>query len=245
MPQKQDNYTIHSMELGPMENFVYLIHDHASNTAAIVDPAWEVNEVLDFADSKDIKITDILLTHSHYDHINGLQQTLEHSDAKVHLLKPEASFWGADLKQTGVNKPVLHHGADQIKLGDSVIDILHTPGHTPGSACYQVGNDLIAGDTLFGFGCGRCDLAGGDPEQMFQTLKKMKAELPASTVLHPGHNYAPQSPTSTMETQCQGNPFLHFDEVDDFVKYRMHVHDKIRDTPYGAVSKEHARESIK
>ncbi len=240
MRQNQNSYSIHSMELGPMENFVYLIHDHASDTAAIVDPAWEVNEVLDLADSKGIKITDILLTHSHHDHINGLQQTLEHSDAKVHLLKPEAKFWGANL-----SKPELHHGADQIKIGDSLINILHTPGHTPGSACYQVGNDLIAGDTLFVFGCGRCDLAGGDPEEMFQTLKRMKTELPASTVLHPGHNYAPQSPTSTMEIQCQGNPFLHFDEVSDFVKYRMHVHDKIRHTPYAAVSKEEACRSIR
>ncbi|MCK5394677.1 MAG: MBL fold metallo-hydrolase, partial [Gammaproteobacteria bacterium] len=186
MPKNQKSYSVHSMELGPMENFVYLIHDHASNTAAIVDPAWEVGEVLDFADSKDIKITDILLTHSHHDHINGLQQTLEHSDAKIHLLKPEATFWGANLDQ-----PVLHHGGDQIKIGESRINILHTPGHTPGSACYHIGDDLIAGDTLFVFGCGRCDLAGGDPGEMFNTLKKMKTELPASTVLHPGHNYAP------------------------------------------------------
>lgn len=240
MQHDQNNYTIHSMELGPMENFIYLIHDHASNTAAIVDPAWEVNEMLDFADARDITITDILLTHSHHDHINGLQQTLEHSDAKIHLLKPEAKFWGANL-----SKPELHHGADQIKVGDSQINILHTPGHTPGSACYHIGNDLIAGDTLFVFGCGRCDLAGGDPEQMFQTLKKMKTELPASTIIHPGHNYAPQAPTSSWQTQCQGNPFLHFDEADDFVKYRMHIHDKIRDTPYDAVSKEDACNVVK
>ena len=240
MQQSQNDFSIHCMELGPMENFIYLIHDHATNTAAIVDPAWEVNEMLDFADARDIKITDILLTHSHHDHINGLQQTLEHSDARVHLLKPEAKFWGANL-----SKPVLHHGADQIKVGDSLINILHTPGHTPGSACYQVGNDLIAGDTLFVFGCGRCDLAGGDPEEMFQTLKKMKTDLPASTIIHPGHNYAPQSPTSSWQTQCQGNPFLHFDETEDFVKYRMHVHDKIRETPYDAVSKEDACKSIK
>lgn len=240
MQNNQSTYTIYSMELGPMENFVYLIHDLASNTAAIVDPAWEVDEVLKFAESKNIKITDILLTHSHYDHINGLQQTLEQCDAKIHLLKPEAKFWGANL-----TKPALHHGGDQIKIGDSQINILHTPGHTPGSACYHIGDDLIAGDTLFVFGCGRCDLAGGDPEEMFQTLKKMKTGLPASTILHPGHNYAPQSPTSTMETQCQGNPFLHFDHSEDFVKYRMHVHDKIRHTPYSAVSKEEAYNAIK
>ena len=214
-----------------MENFVYLIHDHASNTAAIVDPAWEVEEVLNYADSKDIQITDILLTHSHHDHINGLQQTLEHSDAKIHLLKQEAKHWGAALKQTTSSKPVLHHGGDILQLGESQINIMHTPGHTPG---------LIAGDTLFVFGCGRCDLAGGDPEEMFQTLKKMKAGLPQSTILHPGHNYAPQAPTSTLQEQCESNPFLHFDQANDFSDYRMHVHDKIRDTPYEKVSKEEA-----
>ncbi len=240
MSRNQQTHSIHSMELGPMENFVYLIHDHASNTAAIVDPAWEVNEMLDYADAKDIKITDVLLTHSHHDHINGLQQTLEHSDAKVHLLKSEAKFWGERL-----SKPVLHHGGDQLQLGSSVINILHTPGHTPGSACYHTGNDLIAGDTLFVFGCGRCDLAGGDPEEMFQTLKKMKTELPDNTVIHPGHNYAPQSPTSDWHTQCQGNPFLHFDTATDFAKYRMQVHEKIRDTPYTAVSREQAQSAIK
>ena len=240
MQQSQQSYSVYSMELGPMENFIYLLHDHASNTAAIIDPAWDIEAMLDYADSKEIKITDILLTHSHHDHINGLQQTLEHSDCNIHLLKPEAKFWGANL-----SKPVLHHGGDQVKLGSSQINILHTPGHTPGSACYQIGNDLIAGDTLFVFGCGRCDLAGGDPEEMFNTLKKMKRELPAETVLHPGHNYAPQSPTSTMEIQCQGNPFLHFDEKTDFVKYRMHVHDRIRETPYGPVSREEALNSIK
>lgn len=240
MQKNMNTYSIHSMELGPMENFVYLVHDHASNTAAIVDPAWEVDAMLDFADSRDINITDILLTHSHHDHINGLQQTLEHSDAKIHLLKPEAKFWGETL-----DLPAIHHGGDLIKLGESEISVLHTPGHTPGSACYHIGNDLIAGDTLFVFGCGRCDLAGGDPEEMFQTLKKMKSELPSETVLHPGHNYAPQSPTSDWHTQCQGNPFLHFDEPEDFVKYRMHVHDKVRGTPYHAVSKDEACASIK
>jgi len=239
MTDTANTHTIHSMELGPMENFVYLIHDHATDTAAIVDPAWDIEKMLEFADNKGIRITDVLLTHSHHDHINGLQQTLEHSDANVHLLKPEAKFWGADL-----TSPKLHHGGDQIKIGESQINILHTPGHTPGSACYHVGNDLIAGDTLFVFGCGRCDLAGGDPEEMFQTLKKMKTELPAATTLHPGHNYAPQSPTSTMEKQCQGNPFLHFDTPAGFVKYRMQVHDKIRETPYGAVTQEEARKTI-
>ncbi len=232
-------YSIHTLELGPMENFIYLLHDHASNTAALVDPAWEVDKILRLAQQKNIKITDILLTHSHHDHINGLEQMLNSTDAQVHLLKEEAKFWGENL-----SKPMLHHGGDTLKLGNSEIKILHTPGHTPGSACFYLGSDLIAGDTLFVFGCGRCDLPGGDPEQMFHTLNRIKTELPAATILHPGHNYAPQAPTSTLHEQCEGNPFLHFDLANDFMKYRMQVHDQVRDTPYHAVSKQVALQTL-
>jgi len=232
-------HTIHALELGPMENFVYLLHDHRTNTAAIVDPAWDVEDMLALARDKGIRITDILLTHSHHDHVNGIATVLEHTDAQIHLLKDEARFWGQPL----VN-PKLHHGGDSIFIGDTEIKILHTPGHTPGSACFHLGSDLIAGDTLFVFGCGRCDLKGGDPEAMFTTLKRIRKELPGDTILHPGHNYSPAHPTTSMDTQYQGNPFLHFDNQDDFVEYRMHVHDRIRQTPYGQVSKEAALKAV-
>ena len=127
-------------------------------------------------------------------------------------------------------------GGQQIRLKDLTIDIIHTPGHTPGSACYQVGNDLLTGDTLFVFGCGRCDLRGGDPEQMYVTLKDMADRLPTGTVIRPGHNYAEKT-TVTMEEQLQGNPFMHFDNGADFTHYRMHYHDRHRDSPYAPVRK--------
>ncbi|MEM8843798.1 MAG: MBL fold metallo-hydrolase [Pseudomonadota bacterium] len=215
-----------TMELGPMENFVYLINDLESNRAAIVDPAWEVSKIIDYAKSKDIKITDILLTHSHHDHINGVEDVLNEYDAELHLLKAEAEFWQADL-----DKPSIHHGGDTLSLGDTSIQMLHTPGHTPGSTCYMLNGDIITGDTLFVFGCGRCDLQGGDPEQMFATLKKMKTELSPDTIIHPGHNYAEKT-TSTINEQAEGNPFMHFHECSEFVEYRMHSHDKTRNTPY-------------
>lgn len=239
MPEST-GHSIIALELGPMENFVYLLHDHSSDTAAIVDPAWDVEEILQVAENRGINITDILLTHSHHDHINGIERVMDRYDAHIHLHKDEADFWGKPLA-----KPKLHHGGDRIKIGASEIELLHTPGHTPGSACYRLGDDLIAGDTLFVFGCGRCDLAGGDPEQMHTTLKRLRTELPGQTVLHPGHNYAPKHPTSNMTEQLAGNPFLHFDDKEDFVNYRMHVHDRIRDTPYAKVSPQAARESIK
>ena len=230
MPLMQP-FSIHTLELGPMENFVYLIHDHATNRAAVVDPAWDVPAVLDVAARKGMLITDILLTHSHHDHINGIGAVLDRHDAQLHLMKQEAQFWDAVP-----DMPTLHHGGDVIALGETEIRTLLTPGHTPGSACYQAGNDLITGDTLFVFGCGRCDLGGGDPEQMYVTLKNMADRLPAGTLVRPGHNYAEKA-TVTMEEQVEGNPFMHFDNSADFTHYRMHYHDRHRDSPYGPVCK--------
>lgn len=231
MAEDARGFTIEMMELGPMENFIYIIKDQATGRAAVVDPAWEVAEIIKRAEALDVNVTDILLTHSHHDHINGIDAMLEKYDAQIHLLKAESDFWGQHKGSTS-----LHHGGDQIKLGETTIDILHTPGHTPGSACYHVGNNLIAGDTLFVFGCGRCDLAGGDPNQMFDTLKRIQTDLPKDTILYPGHNYAVKE-TSTIQEQIEGNPFMHFDNRDDFIRYRMVEHDKTRHSPYRAVKK--------
>jgi len=225
-------YSIDAMQLGPMENLIYLLIDHSTQTAAVVDPAWDVPAIINRAKSLDITITNILLTHSHHDHINGIDQLLGKYDAEVHLLNSEASFWGGDLIQ-----PSLHHGGDSITIGKTEIEVLHTPGHTPGSACYRAGNDLITGDTLFVFGCGRCDLRGGDPEQMHTTLKRFRDELPDSIVIHPGHHYAEKT-TSTLAEELEGNPFMHFTKVDQFIRYRMKIHDQVRSSPYTPVTRE-------
>jgi len=223
-----DRYSIDSLELGPMENFIYLITDKQTRRAAVVDPAWDVPQILKLAAEKDVVISDILLTHSHHDHINGIEQIQEKFDAQLHLLKAEARFWGHH-----VDLPTLYHGGDRIKIGETEIDILHTPGHTPGSACYQIDDQLIVGDALFVWGCGRCDLRGGDAEVMFDTLQRMGRELPGNTHILPGHNYADKT-TCTMAEQLEGNPFLQFDNKAEFVEYRMHLHDKIRHGPYHA-----------
>ena len=222
-------YKIDSMELGPMENFIYLIQDLKTNRAAVVDPAWDVPTILTRAAQLGVSITDILLTHSHHDHINGIEQVLAKFDAQLHLSKAEAEFWGKHL-----DLPTLHHGGDIIKLGDTKIQLLHTPGHTPGSACYHLGDDLITGDTMFVYGCGRCDLSGGDPEIMYDTLQKIEHELPGNTQILPGHNYS-VVPSTSLTEQISGNPFLHFHDKDEFVEYRMHIHDKTRHAPYHPV----------
>lgn len=225
---------IHTLELGPMQNFIYLIEDIKSKRAAVVDPAWDPQQILALAAQHELTITDILLTHSHHDHINAIDDILKQHDAELHLTRAEAEFWG----QAGT-KPSLHDGGDNITLGESEIGILHTPGHTPGSACYKIQDQLITGDTMFVFGCGRCDLPGGDPNIMFDTLNKIKRELPKKTEILPGHHYA-VTPTVSLEAQIEGNPFLHFDQPADFVTFRMQTHGKVRSSPYDAISKANA-----
>jgi len=219
-----------------MENFIYIIEDTQSKRAAAVDPAWEPLEILKLVKQKGLNITDILLTHSHHDHINAIDNLLLKYDAELHLTHAEASFWG----QAGA-QPGLHYGGDTLSMGNTEIEVLHTPGHTPGSACYKVQDQLITGDTMFVFGCGRCDLAGGDANQMFDTLNKMKDTLPAETNILPGHNYAVKT-TASMGEQIEGNPFLHFDAQRDFVNFRMNRHGQVRSSPYDVVSKTCAHE---
>ena len=107
MSKENSRFSIEAMELGPMENFIYLIHDHGSGRVAVVDPAWEVDKVLARIKDKGVRITDILLTHSHFDHINGIDGIHAEFDAQVHLLKAEAKFWG-EYEEA----PTTHHGGD-------------------------------------------------------------------------------------------------------------------------------------
>ena len=229
---ENQTHTIHALELGRMSNFIYVIHDHASDRAAVVDPAWDVPSILALTERRGLRITDILLTHSHFDHINGVEALLNHSDAQLHLLRAEAAFWNhyTDL-------PTLHDGGDRIQLGETEIEILHTPGHTPGSACYRLDDQGLTGDTLFVFGCGRCDLRGGDPELMYQSLRRLGERLPDHTLIRPGHNYG-ITPTTSMAEQLAGNPFLHFNTCPEFVEYRMHLHD--REEPYQPEPRPHS-----
>lgn len=208
---------LRQLEVGPMENFVYLIGDPVSRLAMVVDPAWQVDTVLKAAAVDEMKVIGALISHHHYDHTNGIDELLDTVDGRVYVNKNDAEF----VKVVKPNLVKVDNG-EEIKIGELVVRFLHTPGHTPGSQCFQVQNYLISGDTLFIKGCGRCDLPGGDPEQMYYSLTQKLMRMKDDTILLPGHNYA-EEPQSTLGEEKRENPYLRTAaaSLKDFLSLRM------------------------
>lgn len=188
-----------------MVNFVYLIGDRETNEAIIVDPAYDPQGILEELEKDRMNCVGMLGTHYHADHVGGSMMGLEVSGAAellnnqsvpLHVQTSEAEFV---KKVTGLTDAdlTLHNGSDTIEVGAISIELLHTPGHTPGSQCFLVDNKLVAGDTLFLEGCGRTDLPGGDPEQLYHSLTSVLSKVPDDAVLFPGHQYSP-APSATM-----------------------------------------------
>jgi glyoxylase-like metal-dependent hydrolase (beta-lactamase superfamily II) len=209
------------IELGPMQNFVYLIGDAKSRKVAVVDAAWEIDTILRIAAQDNMELTHAFVTHTHPDHIGGrfagveiegVTELLSKCKAKVVVHKAEAEF----LKGLSPSDLVKAESGDKIHVGGLQIQLLHTPGHTPGSQCFLVENRIVSGDTLFIGSCGRVDLPGSNPEQMYYSLTQKLMALPDDTVLFPGHNYSDQT-TSTMGEQKRIIPYLQFHSLKQFL----------------------------
>lgn len=210
---------------GSMANFVYAIGDASSRECVLVDPAWDVESLLQAVDTDGMRLVGALATHYHPDHIGGsmfgfevegLPSLLALRPVPVHVHADEA----AGVRQvTGLSDSDLvpHRGGDVLHVGSVPVQLLHTPGHTPGSQCFLVDGRLVAGDTLFVRGCGRVDLPGGDPQEMYYTLTRRLAGLPDDTVLYPGHDYA-ETPTSTMAQERQANVYLRIASLEDWMR---------------------------
>jgi glyoxylase-like metal-dependent hydrolase (beta-lactamase superfamily II) len=180
-----------------MVNFSYLIGDRERGQALLVDPAYAVGDLLDRAAADGMDVVGVLATHHHPDHvggsmmgytIEGLSSLLERLSIPIHAHREEASLI---TKVTGLEPSavVAHDSGDRVTVGAIDVELLHTPGHTPGSQCFLVDGMLVAGDTLFLQGCGRTDLPGSDPVAMYESLQRLAA-LPDSTVVYPGHRYS-------------------------------------------------------
>jgi glyoxylase-like metal-dependent hydrolase (beta-lactamase superfamily II) len=183
-----------------MVNFAYLIGDRETGEAVMVDPAYRVGDLLDVLARDGLNLSGVLVSHHHPDHvggsmmgysIEGLGQLLETVDVPVHVHRHEAE---SVHRTTGVamGDLVAHDSGDVVQVGAVGVELLHTPGHTPGSQCFLVEGMLVSGDTLFLEGCGRTDLPGSDSGAMYESLQHLAA-LPDETAIFPGHRYSPQS----------------------------------------------------
>ena len=181
-----------------MVNFVYAVGDRSTGEALLVDPAYAPRELIDLLATDDMTVVGVLGTHYHPDHVGGemmgtsipgITELLEEIDVPIHVQRTEIPWV---VRRTGVGEEslVAHDSADVVRVGGVEITLIHTPGHTPGSQCFLVEGRLISGDTLFLEGCGRTDLPGSNPEEMYQSLTQRLAVVPDDTILFPGHLYS-------------------------------------------------------
>ena len=203
------------IQIGPMQNFAYLIGDSTTREALVVDAAWDIPAIVRIAEQDGYTINKALVTHYHQDHLGGdfqgykipgAAELLERVKAKVYVNKAEAPFLNriAGLSASDIMQV---DGGDTTNVGNIKVTFIHTPGHTPGSQCFLVENCLVAGDTLFIGSCGRVDLPGSNPEDMYYSLQTL-SKLADETILYPGHNYAGQ-PSDTIAQQRRHNMYLH------------------------------------
>ncbi|MGA0168096.1 MAG: MBL fold metallo-hydrolase [Pseudomonadales bacterium] len=217
-----DQLIVEQIQIGPMQNFAYLIGDKATREVVVIDPAWDIEGLLNFVDERDYTLKGALVTHYHPDHcggsfghnvVEGVAALLERHALPIYANEHEVA---GVQKVTGVSKTDLKSvsSGDKLAVGDIDIEFLHTPGHTPGSQCFRVKHTLISGDTLFIDGCGRVDLPGSNSEDMFNSLRKL-AELPDETILLPGHNYSAVA-HATMGDTKRTNAYMRINNLESW-----------------------------
>lgn len=187
-----------------MQNFSYIVCDEKSKEVVVVDAGWEIEKLIEIANNNKLKIEKIILTHSHFDHVQKADELAEKTNAGVYFHEFEFD----EIKKFIKNdiKIIKLKNNDEINVGNLKIKAIHTPGHTPGAICLLVQNKLITGDTLFVNAIGRTDLAGGDAIKLFESLQKLK-KLDDDVEVYPGHDYG-EIPFSTIGGEKKTNPYF-------------------------------------
>ncbi|SHI96865.1 Glyoxylase, beta-lactamase superfamily II [Malonomonas rubra DSM 5091] len=196
------------LDASEMDNFSYLVYCPKTMQGAAVDPSMRPEVLLAEAERLGVHLNLLLNTHGHQDHVAGNPKILAQGNIKL-AASP------IDVENPDIP---LAEGA-KIPLGAGEIDVLHTPGHTPGSVVFKIGRNIITGDTLFVSRCGRADLPGSKVDDLYTSLLRLK-KLPPETKVYPGHDYGP-TPTSTIGWELQNNDFLKCPDLDSFIKLRL------------------------
>ncbi|HLA29343.1 MAG TPA: MBL fold metallo-hydrolase [Syntrophales bacterium] len=206
---------LEQMQVGPMAVFAYLLGDKKSGEALVIDPASETEDILAVAKKNNLKIKYIVNTHGHVDHISGNSDMKKLTGAQIIIHEKDAdrlTSTPAEALAMFQAKPspaadITVKGGDHIRVGNISLNVLHTPGHSPGSMSLYMDGIVFTGDTLFVEAVGRTDFPGGSWNIMHSSIMEKLFTLPEETYVLPGHNYG-RTPTSTIGHEKKYNPFL-------------------------------------
>lgn len=210
------NLLIKQLEVGKLAIFCYIVSDRESREGLIIDPGGNPKKILQAANEEGIKIKFIVNTHSHVDHICGNAGVLKKTGAKLIIHELEEKSLTRIHKgllsillggRPSPQPDILLKDGDTIEMGNSVLEVIHTPGHSKGGICLYGENNLFTGDTLFVGGIGRTDIPDGSMEVLLGSIRNRLLVLPDETIIWPGHNYG-NFPYSTVIKERLYNPFL-------------------------------------
>ena len=185
--------------------------------AVIIDPAGDEDNLLTLIEKEDLRVKYILNTHGHADHVLGNPKLKNLLNIPVCIHEADDRFFNdpavreKSSKELGLPPPepadIKFKDGDTLEVGTLNIEVIHTPGHTPGSVCYLVGENLFTGDTLFVGAAGRTDLIGGSLDTLVQSIQKKLIVLPKQTIIWPGHDYG-ENPSSTIGREMKENLYI-------------------------------------
>ena len=200
----------------PIEENCYLCYDAEKKEALVIDPGNEAERILDAIREQELKVQAILLTHGHWDHIGAVEAVRKALGVKVFIHADDAAmltdkrqnlfaFMETHHQFAGSAADVLLHEGDKISCGSIEFQVIHTPGHTPGGACYYApaAGVLFSGDSLFAEEIGRCDFPGGSLSALISSLKRKVITLPEDTKVYPGHG-----PATDVGWERAHNPYV-------------------------------------
>ena len=195
------------IQVGKMANFTYIIADEDAGDAAIIDPSWDLDEIFNILKKNGWKALYIINTHTHFDHVLGNDQVATITGAKI-----------IQHENSDLEKDIAIKDGDTIQLGNIKIKVMYTPGHSKDSMCLVLDDAIFTGDTLFVGNCGRTDLPGSDPIEMYNSLFNRLAKLDEKLTIYPGHDYG-ASPTSTIGHEKKTNYVLQPRSKQEFLQF--------------------------
>lgn len=198
---------VHQFEVGDMQNFTYLLEDEDTGEAIIIDPSWDLPDIIQTIERNNLKVKYIVNTHYHFDHTIGNDFMVKSTGAQI-----------IQHKASAIKHDMAVSAGDKIKFGNSEVTVFHTPGHSKDSMCLVGDGKLFSGDTLFVGNCGRIDLPGGNARELYHSLFDVVSKMDENFVLYPGHNYG-SSPTSTIGKEKKTNFVLQSRTEDEFAEF--------------------------